>query len=174
VFITGELVATVGCRVAQERFAGVLREGKLPGMSHAAQGKGMAALIRVGPAGGMPGFSELVKAEFLDPVHRGETMTVALRWQAAGRAGGLFPILDADITLAPADGGHTKISLTGTYRAPLGAPAAGPDRLALQRAAEATVTALLSSICDALPGPATAPPRPMPAPVDRPASGLVS
>ena len=44
---------------------------------------------------------------------------LALRWEATGAGGRLFPVLDADLTLAP-DGEGTVLPLAGSYRPPLG------------------------------------------------------
>jgi hypothetical protein len=50
------------------------------------------------PSGDAPGVSKLVQVRFLNLVHRSATMTVPLRWEVTGAAGGLFPVLDADLT----------------------------------------------------------------------------
>jgi hypothetical protein len=43
-------------------------------------------------------------------------MSVALRREATGATGRLFPVLDADISLSPA-GEHTaRLALAGSYR----------------------------------------------------------
>jgi hypothetical protein len=47
-------------------------------------------------------------------------MTVPLRWEATGAAGGLFPALDADLILTAEGQDKTLIALTGCYRPPLG------------------------------------------------------
>jgi hypothetical protein len=77
-------------------------------------------------------------------------MTVALRWEATGAAGGLFPVLDAHISLAPAAEHATRLALTGSYRPPLGRIGAALDKAILNRVAAATIHALLHSIADAL------------------------
>ena len=53
---------------------------------------------------------------FLPPVERPGTTTVGLRWEASGAATGLFPVLDADITLAVASEHTTTLTLSGVYR----------------------------------------------------------
>ena len=73
-----------------------------------------AGLVRVGPAG--PAAATLVRVCFLDPGYRGEVMTAGLRWPAAGAAGGLFPVLDANITIAPAGDGAARLAVAGAYR----------------------------------------------------------
>ena len=59
----------------------------------------------------MPVAAKLVRVRVLDPVYRGDVMTVGLRWEATGPAGGLFPVLDADIAISP--GGQEGTSGAG-------------------------------------------------------------
>lgn len=87
-----------GSRAARARLTNLLRDGRL---IQASQG---AALIGLGPAAAVPGGSKLVKVLFLDPVYRGDSMSVAIHWEATGAAGSLFLLRDADISLTPADG----------------------------------------------------------------------
>jgi hypothetical protein len=47
----------------------------------------------------VPGASKLVRVSLLEPVPRDDTVRQALRWEATGIMGGLFPVLDADLTL---------------------------------------------------------------------------
>jgi hypothetical protein len=71
-------------------------------------------------------------------------------------AGGLFPVLDADIAVAPA-GQRTQLTLAGAYRPPLGRLWAGLDRAALHRVADATIRALVVNVARALTAPAAGP-----------------
>jgi hypothetical protein len=93
---------------------------------------------------------------FLDPADCGGATTVGLRWEATGAAAGLFPVLDADITLTPEGEQRTRLALAGSYRAPLGRLGAGLDKAILHRVAAATIRALLADVADALTSPATA------------------
>ena len=79
-----------------------------------------------------------------------------LRWEAAGPGGGLFPVLDADITLIPAGTHSATLTLTGAYRPPLGAVGAGLDRVIVHRIATATVRAFLHRVARAITHPARA------------------
>jgi hypothetical protein len=117
---------------------------------------GWPALIRVGPFGDVPGASKLVKVSLLEPVPRDDVMVLPLRWEATGVTGGLFPVLDADLTVTPAGAGQTLMRLDGAYRPPLGAVGAGLDRVVLRRAATATIRSLLTRVADALTSPAPA------------------
>src|SRR6266516_6150382 len=98
-FVAQALTAEVGYRAAQARFTNLLRGNWLAGVSEAAYDGGLAGRLRVGPA--MPVAAKLVRVRFLDPVYRGDVMTVGLRWEATGPAGSLFPVLDADIAISP-------------------------------------------------------------------------
>ena len=56
---------------------------------------------------------------FQDLKASGDSARLALRWEASGPGGGLFPALDADITLTPAPKHSATLTLTGAYRPPL-------------------------------------------------------
>ena len=146
----------MGLAAAQARLTNLLRDGRLAQASHDAYAGEGAALMRVGPAGAVPGASKLVKVLFLDPVYRPESMRVAIRWEATGPAGSLFPLLDADISLTPAGGQVTRLALAGAYRPPFGRLGGGLDRAILHRVATATLRALLAGVAEALASPAPA------------------
>jgi hypothetical protein len=152
-FVTHGITLGVGSRPAQARLAKLVHGNGLNGASQAAYQAGLANMIRVGPFGDVPGASKLVRVRFLDPAYHAEAMTVGLRWEATGRTGGLFPVLDADISLAPEGEQKTRLALTGSYRPPLGRFGAGLDRAILNRVAAATIRALLRNIADALASP---------------------
>jgi hypothetical protein len=177
-FASGERVVPVTFDAAASRLAGVARGGFLRELSGSVYQGGMEYLLRVGPLGAAPGASRLVRVRFTEPARRDGTMTVALRWEAAGVAGGLFPALDADIRLCDEGGDRVRLSLAGSYRPPLGSLGAGLDRLVLHTVAAATIKALLTGIAAALEGtPAgavepAAPWQPVPEPGPRPLSSL--
>jgi hypothetical protein len=98
-FVVEELTVGTGSRAAQARFANLLHGDWLAEMSMAACEGGVEGLLRVGPAG--PVAAKLVRVRFLDPVYHCDVMTVGLRWEAAGAAGSLFPVLDANISISP-------------------------------------------------------------------------
>jgi hypothetical protein len=93
------------------------------------------------------------------PVRRDATTAVWLRWEATGPAGGLFPVLDADLLLRPVGLEQTRMALNGCYRPPLGRLGAGLDRAVLHRVATATIRNLLRGIADTLAEPAYMPSR---------------
>jgi hypothetical protein len=64
----------------------------------------------------VPGLSRLVRVHFLDPVERDGSTTMAMRWEATGITGRLFPVLNANTTLTAAGDQSTQMTLTGAYR----------------------------------------------------------
>ena len=91
--------------------------------------------------------------------------SVAIRWEATGPGGALFPALDADITLSPAGDDATKLMVAGVYRPPLGVLGAGLDRVIMHRVAEATIGVFAQDIAAAMTDSALSPGvRPQPCP----------
>ena len=152
-FVVDEVMLGLSFRSAQARLAHLAQAGSLTSASEGAYGDGLASLIRVGPIGAVPGASKLVEVRFRDLVIRDDTALLTLRWEATGPGGGLFPALDADITLAPAGDQATRLTLAGAYRPPLAGLGAGLDRAILHRVASATIRSLLSRMADALAEP---------------------
>ena len=159
-FVAQDLTVDVGSRVAQARFTNLLRGAWLTEASEAAYDGGLTGLLRVGPAG--PVTAKLVRVRVLDPVYRGDVMTVGLRWEATGPAGSLFPILDADISISPVGEEGTdaaeqsaRLALAGAYRPLLGRLGAGLDRVVLHRVATMTMRTLLHSVAKTITNPAS-------------------
>lgn len=148
-FAAGQQVIDVSFCIAQSRLASLIRGGRLSAASAEVYQRSNEDLLRVGPFGERQGASRLVRVQITDPAFRDDAMRVGLRWEALGVTGGLFPALDADIVLTP-DGDQTRVTLTGTYRPPLGSLGAGLDRLVLRRVAAATVAAFLKQVSVAL------------------------
>jgi hypothetical protein len=160
-FVAHDLTVDVGSRAAQARFTNLLRGTWLTEASKAAYDEGLTGLLRVGPAG--PVTAKLVRVRVLDPVYRGDIMTVGLRWEATGPAGSLFPVLDADISISPVGEEGTaaaeqsaRLALAGAYRPPLGRLGAELDRVVLHPVATATMRTLLRSVANTITNPATA------------------
>jgi hypothetical protein len=156
-FVSDQRVLTVGIGAARARLAHLVDGGWLGGASQAVYQGGMDHLIRVGPVGDLPGASRLVRVQFLDPVERDDSATIGMRWEAIGVTSGLFPVLDANITLTAEGGEATQMTLTAVYRPPLGALGAGLDRVVLHKVATATVRSLMTSMARAMEGTAPAP-----------------
>ena len=155
-FVGDEVMLGLSFRSAQARLANLAHAGSLTSASEGAYGEGLASLIRVGPIGAVPGASKLVEVRFRDLVIHDGTAVLTLRWEATGPGGGLFPALDADITLAPAGERDTRLTLAGAYRPPLAGLGAGLDRAIMHRVATATIRSLLSRVAEAFAEPAGA------------------
>jgi hypothetical protein len=153
-FVGDEVRADVSFALATARLAG-LAVDSLAGLADGAWGDGLA---RVGPAGSVPGLSKLVQVQVRELVQRDQYAQLTLRWQATGALGGLFPVLDADITLIPDGDDATLIGLAGVYGPPGGVVGAGLDRAVLHRVATATIRSFLARIAAvvALPEPGEA------------------
>ena len=153
VFVSDERLLDLSLGAAQKRLDNLARRGWLDQASRAAYESGLDHPLRVGPFGDVPGASRLVRVQFVEPVYRDGAMTLGLRWEATGVTGGLFPVLDANLSLGDDGGGHghgTKLALTAAYRPPLGGVGAELDRLLLHRVAARTVSAFLTHVASAL------------------------
>ncbi|MBV9447163.1 MAG: hypothetical protein JO345_14880 [Streptosporangiaceae bacterium] len=146
-FVSAEQTLTVSFADASARFAQLVSGAGLNAASREIYDGGVAYLLRAGPAGPVPGASRLVRVLFTEPAYRDDEVTVGLRWEAAGMTGGLFPALDADIRLTAAGDQEVRVTLTGSYRPPLGA---GLDQLLLHDVATATIGALLTQVAGIL------------------------
>ncbi len=135
--------------VAQERLLAFLQVDGLQSASADAFSKGQVLLMRAGFAG----LSKQVNVQNLPPYPRGETTVVPIRWVATGPMADLFPPLDANLELDPAEGGTSRLALRGIYRPPLGRIGATLDRFVLHRAARATADDFLSQVSRAILAP---------------------
>jgi len=149
-FVADEIVLDLSFRAATARLSNLTHGGSLASASEGAYGDGLQILIRVGPLGAIPGVSKLVLVHFRDMILREDRAVLTLRWEATGGGGGMFPALDADITLTPAGDPATRLALAGAYRPPLAGFGTGLDRAILHRMATATARSFMTRIGDAL------------------------
>ena len=77
----------------------------------------------------------------------------ALRREAAGPCGRLFPALDAGITLTAAGEQATVLELAGAYRPPPGAAGDGLGRVILHRVASETARTFMNRVAGAIADP---------------------
>lgn len=167
-FVGGEVTLGAPYPAACAELIRLIHDGWLSDASDGAYADGLAGLVRVGPFGATPGASKLVRVLLLEPVDRDGTLTLALRWEATGVMGRLFPVLDANITLIPAGENASQLSLAGAYRPPLALVGEGLDRVLLHRVASATVHSLLQRIAQTVASADAASARPGPAAPDPP------
>jgi hypothetical protein len=146
-FVSDEVRLDVGFAVARERLTRLSESGALFGTSVDAYDHG--TLARVGPAG----VSKLVRVQVRELSWTDRSAGLALRWEATGVGGGLFPVLDADLKLAPTGDQGTLLTMAGAYRPPLGSMGDALDRAILRRVAGATIRAFLARVAAQITGP---------------------
>jgi hypothetical protein len=149
-FASQEVTLHLPYAVASARLVHLVNWGSLHSVSETAYEGGYEMLLRVGPFGDLPGLSKLVRVRVLAPVRQESMETFALRWEATGPAGELFPVLDADLTLIADTDVRSRLVLVGSYRPPLGPAGAAVDRAIMNRIAVATIRSLLDSIAGLL------------------------
>lgn len=156
-FLSDQRMLAISLAAARARLANLIHDGQLSGTSETAYRAGLDHLSWAGPSGNSPGRSGLVRVHFLDPVDRIDSVITGMRWEAAGVSGGLFPALDANITLTAEGHQDTRMTLTGVYRPPFGPLGAGLDRVLVHKVATATIHSLMTRLGGALEGTAPAP-----------------
>ena len=115
----------------------------------AAMSEGDALRLRIGPVGGLPILSKTVSLQVGEPMRRNEVTVVPLSWRATSTPG-LFPVMTADLEVAPLDGELTQLTLRGRYEPPLGAVGRRLDRLLMHRIAEASVRSFLERLAQTI------------------------
>jgi hypothetical protein len=138
---------------ARARFLRVAHGDWLDGISRDAYSDGLVGEVRVGPFGSVPGASKLVRVSLLDPVPHEDMVLVPIRWEATGRMGRLFPVLDANLIVGADSQGRAELRITGAYRPPLDGVGEGLDQAVLHRVAAATLKSLLRRIAATMAGP---------------------
>src|ERR1700733_12697697 len=121
----------------------------IAGLAAAAMSEGDGHRLRVGPVGAVPLLGTTVKVHVGDPLKRDEVTVVPLTWKAT-TAPGLFPVMSADLEIAPVGTDLTQLTLRGRYTPPLGAVGRRLDRLLMHRIAEASVRAFLEQLAEML------------------------
>ena len=145
-------------------------------VAEAAYDEGEELLSRVGPFGPVPGLSKAVSVHVSNVRVRGEAFVVQLQWSASGPTE-LFPVMEADLEIAPMGTHQSQLGFSGSYDPPLGSFGRQLDRLLLHQLAEATVRAMLRQLVAALvvePAPQPAPASGLPSSEPRPTAGTNS
>ena len=118
-FVATDIEFGVPFVTARPRLMELIAGRALADASRAAFDEGLAHLAHLAQPG-RPSPARLMRVQSLPPAHSQDRVTAALRWEAIGAPGGLFPVLDADLTLTPASAQATRMSLAGVYRPPFG------------------------------------------------------
>jgi hypothetical protein len=151
-FVREEARLPVAFGVACTALASLAQGGRLLDASQAAYVDGVSSLAKVGPPSGWPDLSKLVRIQVGDMAVTDASARLPLRWEATGPGSGLFPALDADVTLTPAGDETAFLTLTGVYRPPLGKLGAMLDRAVLSRVAAATIRDFVGRLAEAIEG----------------------
>jgi hypothetical protein len=151
-FAGDKVVLDISFDVAWARLTELTGSDLLQSAAADAYGTGITGLARVGALG----VTKVVRVQVLELAEADGCAGLAIRWQATGLGGGLFPALDADITLLRAGEQTTLLLLSGVYRPPLGSLGAALDRAALHRVAAATIRDFLGRLASHITGPARA------------------
>ena len=123
VFVSDQLPLEISFGAARAGFARLPRSGLLLAASEDAYGKGITGLAGAGPPGHPLGLPRLAGVRVQDLAAGEGSAGLALRWDAIGPDGGLFPALDANLTLARAGEHASLLALAGAYRLPAAAVA---------------------------------------------------
>jgi len=134
-FVGHEVLLEVSFALAGERLVRLTEDGALISASEDAYGRGTPDLTRVGAVG----LSKLVRVQLRELAWTDRSAGLAIRWEATGPSGGLFPVLDADLRLASVGDQVTLLTMAGVYRPPLGPLGEALDRMILRRVADATI-----------------------------------
>jgi ribosomal protein S14 len=148
VFVGDEMQLEISFAVARDRLRQLAEAGALFGSSEDAYDRGTSGLQRVG----VPRLSKLVRVQVRELAWTDRSVGLAVRWEATGPGGALFPVLDADIMLVPIGEQITILTLAGAYRPPSGAMGAALDRAILHRVASVTIRAFLAQVARRITG----------------------
>lgn len=121
----------------------------LPGLAEGANGHGTRLMADLGLGSPKRRLTKRVEVEVGEAKRLGPATHLPLSWRATGTPA-LFPTLDAHIEVAPLGEWRTQLSLSGTYRPPLGAVGRAADRALLHRVAESTVKDLVDRMAAAI------------------------
>jgi len=141
-FAGDEVLLEVSFAVACERMTQLTESGALITTSEDSYSRESGTLTRVGAIG----LSRLVRVQVRELPGTERSAGIALRWEAVGPGGGLFPVLDADVRLTPAGEHVTLLSMAGSYRPPLGPLGQALDRAILHRVAAATIRGFVTQV----------------------------
>jgi hypothetical protein len=142
-FVTEESTLGLPLGLVVAQLGSAIESGRFREVSAHAHAAGLAVLARARPPGNVRGLATTMQVRVSGPRERISGVAYAVRWEASEPEGGLFPALDADLSLTRLDAGRTRLAIAACYRPQ---PGVQPDRLLLSRAARTT----LRSVADGL------------------------
>ena len=149
VFVSDHILMDVCPDAAARQLERLAGDGVLLSASEYAYGAGINGLV--GAAGLAAGMSRLGGVRPGDLKESEGGARLWLRWEAIGPDGTLFPALDADLTLSPAEENTTVLTLAGVYRLP---EHAGLDPGIVRCFAVVTIDSFIARLACALMHPA--------------------
>jgi hypothetical protein len=152
-FVREEARLAVNFTAAEARLADLARRGWLLSASEVAYEAGTADLERFDAPGSALGISRLVKVHYQAMIARRDSVGLALRWEASGPGGGLFPALDADVVLSPARYQTTTLVMAGVYRVPSVTAGDGPGLPIALRMGQQTIRTFVDLMAAAITAP---------------------
>jgi hypothetical protein len=132
---------------AEERVSRLLRD--LTGWADAAYRDGEELRARVGVGGKRPFIAKTVTLDVGRPVRSPNQTTIPLSWKATGPPG-LFPVMNADLTVARLGPDMAQLGFSGSYQAPGGPVGQAIDEALLHRIAESSVKTFVDRIAEAV------------------------
>jgi hypothetical protein len=147
-FVGDEQLLDTSFTTARNRLADLTGDDFLTAASEAAF---CGEITRLGEAAlaVVPGVSALAQVHVRPLTTRDGSARLAVRWEVIGPDGGLFPVLDADLTLAAAGQHSTRLTVAATYRSP-GTVGTSRDGATWQMLAAATIRAFLERVAVAI------------------------
>jgi hypothetical protein len=156
-FVTEETTIELPYGWAAAQLDSAIESGCFDEVSDQAYAAGLAVLARAGPKeplSDVRGLAKTVQVRLSGPRERKTGATYALRWEATGPAGGLFPVLDADLSVTRVDAGRTRLAISACYRPSPRTLSVQLDRVLLSRIARTTLRSLLDSLAGEMTRPA--------------------
>jgi len=131
----------------EDRVGRLLKD--LTGWADAAYRDGEELQARVGVGGKRPFIAKTVTLQVGRPVRSPNQTTIPLSWKATGAAG-LFPQMNADLTVARLGPEMAQLGFSGSYEAPGGPIGQAIDEALLHRIAESSVKGFVDRIAEAI------------------------
>jgi hypothetical protein len=132
---------------AEDRVCRLLRD--LTGWADAAYRDGEELRARVGVGGKRSVIAKTVTLDVGRPVRTAHQTTVPLSWKATG-APGIFPQMNADLTVARLGPDMAQLGFSGSYEPPGGPVGQAIDEALLHRIAESSVKGFVDRIAEAV------------------------
>ncbi len=147
-FVGYEIPLEISFAAARERLARLTDSAVLVSTSEDAYNRETTRMMRVSA----DGLSKLVRVQVRELSGIDTRTGLAIRWEATGPGGVLFPVLDADIRLIPAGDHGCLLGMTGSYRPPFDPAGEALDRTILHRVATATIRRFLAQLAARISG----------------------